>query len=94
MRCLAPETCKRQSSCVAHADLPCGRGGTIALDIARGLHFLHSKAPPVVHMDLKSPNIMLTRHGVAKLGDVGLARILNRTYLTVGEHIGACAQGL
>lgn len=49
------------------------RGGQIAMDVARGLHFLHSNR--VVHLDLKSPNILLTRYGVAKIGDVGMARI-------------------
>ena len=43
------------------------------MDVARGLHFLHSNR--VVHLDLKSPNILLTRHGVAKIGDIGMARI-------------------
>ena len=36
----------------------------IALDIARGLHFLHSRR--VVHLDLKSPNILLARDFTAK----------------------------
>jgi serine/threonine protein kinase len=31
----------------------------IALDVARGLVFLHSRR--IVHFDLKSPNILLTR---------------------------------
>ena len=31
-----------------------------AIDIARGMSFLHSASPPIVHRDLKSPNILLT----------------------------------
>lgn len=49
----------------------CGRN--IALDVARGLHFLHNHQ--VVHFDLKSHNILLSREGTAKITDVGLARI-------------------
>lgn len=49
----------------------CGRN--IALDIARGLVFLHARN--VVHFDLKSNNILLSREGTAKISDVGLARI-------------------
>jgi len=41
-----------------------GQGRQIALDVARGLHFLHRHF--VVHFDLKSPNILLGRHNIAK----------------------------
>lgn len=53
------------------------RGRTIALRIAQGLHFLHSRR--IVHLDLKSPNVLLSREGGehAKIADVGLARSLN-----------------
>ena len=60
----------------------------MAIDILRGLHFLHAKR--IVHMDLKSPNILLTRHGQAKLADVGLAKVIrDRNYITQVSVIGA-----
>ena len=31
----------------------------IALDIACGMAFLHSAKPPIVHRDLKSPNVLV-----------------------------------
>jgi hypothetical protein len=66
------------------------RGKTIAIDVLRGLHFLHSKR--IVHMDLKSPNILLTRHGDAKLADVGLAKVIrDRNYITQVSVIGTFA---
>lgn len=50
----------------------------VALDIARGCQFLHSRTPPCIHADLKSPNILLCQNEngelVAKLGDLGLSR--------------------
>lgn len=63
------------------------------IDVLRGLHFLHSKR--IVHMDLKSPNILLTRHGVAKLADVGLAKVIrDRNYITQVSVIGGTPQRL
>lgn len=61
----------------------------MALDVARGLHYLHHKR--VVHLDLKSANILLSRHGSAKIGDIGMARVLNRDYLTVLSGLGTFA---
>lgn len=51
-----------------------GRGRKIALDVAMGLAFLHSHN--VVHLDIKSGNILLARNLTAKISDVGLARQL------------------
>ena len=47
----------------------------LALDIVRGLTYLHSQTPPIVHRDLKSLNIILNEDGRAKIGDFGLARV-------------------
>ena len=44
--------------------------------MVRGLHHMHSRK--VMHLDLKSANILLARDGTAKIADVGLAKILTR----------------
>lgn len=44
------------------------RGRHIALDVASGLHALHIRN--IVHFDIKSPNILLTRNLDAKIADV------------------------
>ncbi|KAL6006803.1 hypothetical protein ACLOJK_032298 [Asimina triloba] len=49
---------------------------TVALDIARGLEFLHSVCePPVIHGDIKPSNVLLDCDFRAKIADFGLARI-------------------
>eukprot|EP00884_Botryococcus_braunii_P016058 jgi/Botrbrau1/3135/Bobra.0070s0107.2 len=63
-----------------------GMARRIALDIARGLHFLHSRK--IVHFDLKSANILLARDWTAKLADVGLSKILKNEYLSTLRAVG------
>ncbi|OMO76678.1 hypothetical protein CCACVL1_15499 [Corchorus capsularis] len=47
----------------------------IALDVARGLEYLHYGAvPPVVHRDVKSANILLDASMRARVADFGLSR--------------------
>ncbi|CAI8593576.1 unnamed protein product [Vicia faba] len=47
----------------------------IVLDIAKGLCYLHSFDPPVIHGDIKPSNILLDCDFAAKIGDFGLARL-------------------
>ncbi|XP_022993867.1 calcium/calmodulin-regulated receptor-like kinase 1 [Cucurbita maxima] len=47
----------------------------IALDVARGLEYLHDGAvPPVIHRDIKSANILLDQSMRARVADFGLSR--------------------
>ncbi|PPD82535.1 hypothetical protein GOBAR_DD20521 [Gossypium barbadense] len=47
----------------------------IALDVARGLEYLHDgAAPPVIHRDIKSSNILLDQSMRARVADLGLSR--------------------
>lgn len=49
--------------------------------ILRGLLYLHSQDPPVLHRDLKCDNIFINgNQGEVKIGDLGLATILNQAH--------------
>ncbi|XP_039048455.1 probable serine/threonine-protein kinase PBL17 [Hibiscus syriacus] len=46
----------------------------IALDVAKGLAFLHGAERPVIYRDFKTSNILLDENFNAKLSDFGLAK--------------------
>ena len=47
--------------------------------IALGIFYLHQCKEPVLHLDLKSANVLLDEHGVAKVADFGLSKIKKET---------------
>jgi mitogen-activated protein kinase kinase kinase 9 len=53
----------------------------MALEAARGVHYLHSCNPPVLHRDLKSLNLLLDESGRVKLADFGWTKGLDN-YMT------------
>ena len=50
---------------------------SILYDVSKGLSFLHSHKPQILHCDLSSNNVMLTRCQIAaKIGDLGVAKVV------------------
>jgi len=49
---------------------------SILHDVSLGLCYLHSRKPSVIHRDLSSNNVMLTSQLIAKIGDLGVAKVL------------------
>jgi serine/threonine-protein kinase len=58
----------------------------VALDIARALEHAHSRR--IVHRDIKPDNILISRAGVCKLVDLGLAKRIDEA-----SHLTAARQG-
>jgi len=48
----------------------------IALDVSRGMLYLHSSNPFVIHRDLKSHNVLIGEYWNAKVADFGLCKII------------------
>ncbi|KAL0069387.1 hypothetical protein AAF712_003410 [Marasmius tenuissimus] len=55
---------------------------TALLEISAGIAYLHELK--IVHGDIKGANILVDKHGKSRLGDFGLARIVNET-LSMGD---------
>ncbi|KAJ1255494.1 hypothetical protein BS78_05G243100 [Paspalum vaginatum] len=53
----------------------------MAIDIARGMNYLHHRNPPVVHRDLKSSNLLVDKNWNVKVADFGLSRLKLETFL-------------
>ncbi|KAL4124215.1 hypothetical protein PRIC2_010052 [Phytophthora ramorum] len=56
----------------------------MATGIAEALEYLHSRAPAIIHRDLKSNNILLSRNLEPKLIDFGVSRGLIDLTMTAG----------
>ena len=57
----------------------------ICISIVRGLHFLHTRTPPIVHRDLTDKNVMLDANGVVKISDLGQSRFKTAEYFSTGQ---------
>ncbi|XP_074576610.1 uncharacterized protein LOC141833126 isoform X2 [Curcuma longa] len=60
----------------------------MALDIARGMNYLHHSNPIIIHRDLKSSNLLVDKNWTVKVGDFGLSRLKHETYLTTKSGKG------
>ncbi|KAK4789138.1 hypothetical protein SAY86_020457 [Trapa natans] len=60
----------------------------MALDVAKGLNYLHNLSPPIVHWDLKSPNLLVDRNWTVKVCDFGLSRFKASTFISAKSAAG------
>ncbi|KAI3924157.1 hypothetical protein MKX01_029692 [Papaver californicum] len=55
---------------------------SMAFDVAKGMNYLHRHNPPIVHRDLKSPNLLVDKKYTVKVCDFGLSRLKANTFLS------------
>jgi len=58
-------------------NIPLGKKCSILQDVARGLVYLHSHDPVIIHRDLTARNVLLNSAMVAKIVDMGNSRIVD-----------------
>ncbi|PRW44985.1 Serine threonine- kinase CTR1 [Chlorella sorokiniana] len=63
----------------ALAELSWPRRLSLVLDAACGMLYLHRRSVPVLHRDLKSPNILVDDSWHAKVGDFNLSRLIEES---------------
>lgn len=62
--------------------LPLQYQRNVAISVARGMAYLHSRSPPLLHLDLKSPNVLVDNRWRVKIADFGLSRLRFHTFLS------------
>ena len=71
-------------------NIPLGLKYPILQDIAQGLAYFHKQNPPVIHRDLSARNVLLNSAMVAKIADMGMARIMpDKNAATMTKQPGA-----
>ncbi|KAL8522208.1 hypothetical protein ACS0TY_012375 [Phlomoides rotata] len=60
----------------------------MALDVAKGMNYLHTSHPIIVHRDLKTPNLLVDKNWVVKVCDFGMSRLQYHTFLSSKSTAG------
>ncbi|CAH9125445.1 unnamed protein product [Cuscuta epithymum] len=60
----------------------------MAFDVAKGMNYLHTSHPIIVHRDLKTPNLLVDKNWVVKVCDFGMSRMKHHTFLSSKSTAG------
>jgi serine/threonine protein kinase len=61
------------------AELTWKRRISLAADCVRGMLYLHTRTPPIIHRDLKSANLLVTSAWTCKVSDFNLSKIMEES---------------
>ena len=63
--------------------VPIGTKLSIVKDVALGLRYLHTHNPPIIHRDLSSNNVLLSKGMEGKIGDLRRYNSISRSKKTI-----------
>ena len=66
----------------------------ILYDVICGLQYLHGQEKPIVHRDITANNVLLTENLEAKIGDLGLAKVVEPTLANPGQTLSTAPGNL
>jgi len=69
----------------AEAPLPTDKAVEIAIMICEGIHHAHENG--IIHRDIKPHNILITKKGIVKVADFGIAQAINKKTLTFARDL-------
>ncbi len=59
----------------------------MVLDAAKGMMYLHSSEPPVIHRDLKSPNLLVDKHWRIKVPPASITLLPAAVYAAIRSFV-------
>lgn len=65
--------------------LPVNKAVNIAIMICDGIHHAHEKG--LIHKDIKPHNILITKNGMVKVADFGIAQAITSNTITFGDNV-------
>jgi len=71
-----------------HCKIPCYFKTSILVDVAQGLEFLNGQ--DIIHGHLSSNKIFITNHIVAKIADLGVAKVIRKYLVGTPSHRASC----
>ena len=74
--------CSLTSLLERDADVRMDTKVSIIRDVALGLRYLHSRDPTIIHRDLSSNNVLVSKGMEGKIGDLGTARLVDPNRLS------------